>query len=220
MAQARRKTAKRGGPGRPGRSWSGFGMLLAGVVIGALAMQLMHSGVVQRFAGDFAPAPFASRAPAADATPAEQTEAAAAEPDKPVTDFTFFTVLPGIEVLAPAPPAAETKPAPDAPAADTADAPADARPATVRDATPPAAPASQFMLQAGSYRTVADADRLKATLALNGMVSEIQKVTIQGRGDFYRVRLGPFATYQAMVEVDRQLGRAGIKALRLRMKAG
>ncbi|MDD9855890.1 MAG: SPOR domain-containing protein, partial [Gammaproteobacteria bacterium] len=77
-----------------------------------------------------------------------------------------------------------------------------------------------FMLQAGSYRSVADADRLKATLALNGMLSSIQKVTIQGRGDFYRVRLGPFPTYQAMVDIDRQLSRAGIKALRLKMKSG
>ncbi|MDD9875521.1 MAG: SPOR domain-containing protein, partial [Gammaproteobacteria bacterium] len=43
---------------------------------------------------------------------------------------------------------------------------------------------------------------------------------IQGRGDFYRVRLGPFPTYQAMVKADEQLGRAGIKALRLKMKSG
>jgi len=76
------------------------------------------------------------------------------------------------------------------------------------------------MLQAGSYRAVADAERLRANLGLRGLKSQIQKVTIGERGDFYRVRLGPFATYQAMEEVHRQLGRAGVKALRLKMKSG
>lgn len=219
MAQARRKSSKaRDNP----RSWSGLGMLLAGVVIGALAMQLWHSGGAQRLLGDLAL--FGGRAPAVESTAPAESESAPDEAAKPVTDFTFFTLLPDIEIIAPSPPDAESesKPTPDESTVaktKTDDAAAPPGPA-VRDATTPAAPASQFMLQAGSYRTAADADRLKATLALNGLASEIQKVTIQGRGDFYRVRLGPFATYRAMVEVDRQLGRAGIKALRLKMKAG
>lgn len=223
MAQARRKASKaRGGNGR---SWSGIGMLLAGMVSGALAMQLWHgaqSGGVGAGLREMLERQFGAReAPAAPGGPGES--GAPAFDTKPATDFTFFTVLPEIEVVAPSPPAnAKPAPAADATAADAATAGESSgqSAAAVRDATTPAAPASRFMLQAGSYRTAADADRLKATLALSGMASSIQKVTIQGRGDFYRVRLGPFPTYQAMVDIDRQLSRAGIKALRLKMKSG
>lgn len=206
MAQARRKPSK-SRPGHTGGGRSGIGMLLAGMVIGSLATLLWHgastgggvgAGIRQMLKGSD------SRPPAAPARPAD------AQPnrDKPATDFTFFTVLPEIEVVAP--------PADTGPAADTG-AESPPKPGTEAGA---AAPAGRFMLQAGSFRNMPDADRLKANLALQGMVSSIQKVTIQGRGDFYRVRLGPFPTYQAMVKMDEQLGRAGIKALRLKMKSG
>lgn len=208
MAQARRKPSK-SRSGRTGGGRSGIGMLLAGMVIGSLATLLWHgastgggvgAGVRQMFKGGD------SRPPAPPAGPAD------AQPsrDKPATDFTFFTVLPEIEVVAPSPADAEP---------DAAETGAESQP---KPGPEPAAasPASQFMLQAGSFRNMSDADRLKANLAFRGMVSSIQKVSIQGRGDFYRVRLGPFPTYQAMVKVDEQLGRAGIKALRLKMKSG
>jgi len=75
------------------------------------------------------------------------------------------------------------------------------------------------MLQAGSYQRESEAERLKANLALQGMVSKIQKVSIQGKGDFFRVRLGPYPSHQAMAEADKQLSRAGIKALRLKISS-
>ena len=77
--------------------------------------------------------------------------------------------------------------------------------------------AGAYLLQAASYRRRSEAERLKATLALNGMVSAIQKVSIEGKGDFYRIRLGPFESHEAMVEVERQLSRIGIDALRLKV---
>lgn len=209
MAQARRKPSK-SGPGRTGGGRSGIGMLLAGMVIGSLATLLWHgastgggvgAGIRQMFKGGD------SRPPA---PPARQADARPNR-DKPATDFTFFTVLPEIEVVAP--------PADTGPAAATTETGAESQPKPGPEPAA-AAPASQFMLQAGSFRNRPDADRLKANLAFRGIVSSIQKVTIQGRGDFYRVRLGPFPTYQAMVKADEQLGRAGIKALRLKMKSG
>ena len=123
-------------------------------------------------------------------------------------------MLPEIEVVAPPTPtdevAAETRKKLD-------DGESDARGAA-RDAA--ATDGGAYMLQAASYQQRAEADRLKATLALNGMVSAIQKVSIQGRGDFYRVRLGPYSTYAAMVQAEQQLSRAGIKALRLKVSRG
>ncbi|MYJ51898.1 MAG: SPOR domain-containing protein, partial [Gammaproteobacteria bacterium] len=76
---------------------------------------------------------------------------------------------------------------------------------------------THYVLQAGSYRREADAERLRARLALLGLGSYIQKVTIQDRGDFYRVRLGPFSDYEDMVKADGTLGGEGIKPLRLKV---
>ena len=47
--------------------------------------------------------------------------------------------------------------------------------------------------------------------------SQIQKVTIEGRGDFYRVRLGPYDSYDKMVSADQKLYAQGHKTLRLKM---
>lgn len=232
MAQARRKPSRArrrsiGGGWAGGNGWAGIGLLLAGAVSGALAMQLWHgggAGLRQVFDFPRFSAPDSAGGGSAGANVSGETPAGAAADDsaaKPATDFTFFTVLPDLEVLAPsAPPEAPSAAAAtESPGESTGESPSSSSAATAA-AAPAETVAGRFMLQAGSYRSVADADRLKATLALNGMLSSIQKVTIQGRGDFYRVRLGPFPTYQAMVDIDRQLSRAGIKALRLKMKSG
>ena len=79
---------------------------------------------------------------------------------------------------------------------------------------------SSYMLQAGSYQRQSDAERLKAELALLGMSSQIQKVTIQDRGDFYRVRLGPYDTHDKMVNADQKLFAQGYKTLRLKISKG
>ena len=55
---------------------------------------------------------------------------------------------------------------------------------------------------------------------MKGMPSQIQRVTIQGRGNFYRVRLGPFSDSKQLAEMDRRLNRAGIRALRLKVSQG
>ncbi len=81
-------------------------------------------------------------------------------------------------------------------------------------------PASLYMLQAGSFAKMEDADRLKARLALVGLESRIQKVSIQGRGDFFRVRLGPFENTDAVEVTNRKLTKLGIKPLRLLISQG
>ncbi len=121
----------------------------------------------------------------------------------------------------PAPP--ETEPAETEPAQLASSDPALAQPAAppekpqapVREAKPE--PVSTYMLQAGSFSRPAEADRQKARIALLGLSASIQKVTIQGRGDFYRVRLGPYASYSRMEDADRRLKGEGIQAIRLKV---
>jgi len=134
-------------------------------------------------------------------------------PQPQQTNYDFFTVLPEIEVVVSEDEESAAQAKPVVAAAKESD---------VKQAVePPKQSNSAYMLQAGSFNRSADAERQKATLALIGLSSVIQKITIHGRGDFYRVRLGPFVNHGKMLEVDERLQQEGIKALRLKVsKAG
>ena len=221
MAQARKKRTKatpRSGTKKAGNTSllasinaHGISMLLAGVVIGSLGTMLWQgwrsgdaevgSGIRQMMESS------RQQASVPDAEP----PAPAIESEPRQTNYDFFTVLPEIEVVVTEdePPPVPEKPKPAESAADGSDTP------EVREVTPQ--PVSAYMLQAGSFNTRADAERQKAGLALLGLGSTIQKVTIQGRGDFFRVRLGPFTSHAGMVEADERLRQEGIKALRLKV---
>lgn len=58
-------------------------------------------------------------------------------------------------------------------------------------------------LQAASFADAAEAENLKATLAMKGLEASVQTVTIPGKGDMHRVRVGPFQTEQ---DVNSALG--------------
>jgi cell division protein FtsN len=77
-----------------------------------------------------------------------------------------------------------------------------------------------YILQAGSFAGYDEADQLKARLALAGMVAQIQKVTIEGKGTYHRVRLGPYESIDQLDSAARQLQKLGIRAIRLKVKKG
>ncbi|MEW6119038.1 MAG: SPOR domain-containing protein [Pseudomonadota bacterium] len=64
----------------------------------------------------------------------------------------------------------------------------------------PAAQTPQYYLQTGAFQNPADADNLKAQLALLGVEAVIQTGEVADKGVFHRVRVGPF---RAMDEVNR-----------------
>lgn len=68
----------------------------------------------------------------------------------------------------------------------------------------PAAPAVRYYLQAGAFQNPADADNLKAQLALLGVEAAIQTTDVPGKGIFHRVRIGPFPDMSG-VERTREL---------------
>lgn len=88
-----------------------------------------------------------------------------------------------------------------------------------REAKPAVEEKVAYVLQAASYGSFNDADRLKAKLALNGLVAKIEKVSVAGKGDFYRVRLGPYSSARTMQDVNRRLQSLGIKPLHLKVSA-
>ncbi len=78
-------------------------------------------------------------------------------------------------------------------------------------------PSYQYILQAGSFRSAADAESMKATLALAGFESIVQRVEVGSRGTYYRVRLGPYQSKRRLQLHRKQLARHGVNALAIRL---
>lgn len=73
-----------------------------------------------------------------------------------------------------------------------------------------------YYLQAGSFRNHADADRVRAMIALQGVESKIQKVTID-KDTWHRVRVGPITNLQRLEDTRSKLRQAQIDALVIRV---
>ena len=72
------------------------------------------------------------------------------------------------------------------------------------------------MLQAGSFSSNDDADRMKAQLALLGIVSRIQKVTVDDKA-YHRVRVGPVNSLDELNAMRTQLRQAQIEVIVIRV---
>lgn len=126
--------------------------------------------------------------------------------DKP--RFEFYKILPGGQE---APPQAAAKtPEKDKAADKVADKTADKAVAK--------APADRLYLQAGAFQKAADADNLKAKLAMMGVEAGVQEVEVPDKGKMTRVRVGPFASPEEMNLARNQLSQSGIQATVVRIK--
>ncbi len=123
----------------------------------------------------------------------------------PATRYEFYTLLPEMEVAVPDVELERPREPPAPPAAGPSEA-------------SPAPPGTTYVLQVASFRRAADAERLKAELALLGLEARIQTVSINGEQTWHRVRLGPFADLTALDEARSRLGENGLKALALRIR--
>ena len=72
-----------------------------------------------------------------------------------------------------------------------------------------------YVLQAGSFQEFSDADRRKAELALLGLESSIQKVSIDKR-NWYRVRIGPYTNLSQLNDTRQRLRAGSIDVLVIR----
>lgn len=235
MAQARRNKKAKANPKKGSSSRlknsaiafrQGLGFFITGAMTGILAI-LFWQGYNSAEQGDMGSGLKAmidqSR------VQAKQREAEVVPPEPVLVDkaprikpqYDFYTVLPEIEEVLPKD-AAELPPSPTSVSKP--------RPAAVvnserpkppsRAPVKPLPPGSAYMLQVASYGQKADAERLKAKLALGGMRASIQKVSIENK-DYFRVRIGPYSDYGTMTSDDYKLSNMGFKAMRLRIsKAG
>lgn len=73
-----------------------------------------------------------------------------------------------------------------------------------------------YILQAGSFRNLKDADRVRALIAMQGVESKIQRVTID-KDTWHRVRIGPITNLKALEDTRSKLRQAQIDALVIRV---
>ncbi len=120
-------------------------------------------------------------------------------PAAPKTQFDFYTILPEMEIAIP----------------DTEiNSNSGKNTAFKHD--------SKFILQAGSFKKLSQADEMKASLALLGVQAKIQTVTINTNNKattWHRVRLGPYDSFGEMNKIRSRLRRNKIEALLLKLKS-
>ncbi|RDH82560.1 MAG: SPOR domain-containing protein [endosymbiont of Galathealinum brachiosum] len=75
----------------------------------------------------------------------------------------------------------------------------------------------KYLLQAGSFKSKQDAERLKASLALLGVMSSIQSVNINS-DKWHRVRIGPFSNPNLLRETLSTLKQNNIHAMTMELK--
>jgi cell division protein FtsN len=74
----------------------------------------------------------------------------------------------------------------------------------------------RYWLQAGSFSQQADAENLKAQLALAGLQAAIQTGLLDDKSVRYRVRLGPYDNSDEIARVKTQLAQHGFEATAIR----
>ena len=116
--------------------------------------------------------------------------------------FDFYTILPESEVFVPEPGSRKPDTKPVAQGGDAASA----------------VNATQYLLQAGSFRNHSDADNLKANLALLGVTSSIQSVTLNNNEAWHRVRIGPFNNDKKLRDTLATLKSNNIHAMTMELK--
>ena len=159
--------------------------LLIGLFVAFLVYIRMQAAPVQQvFVKETLPPP----QPAEAVREAPQGKQAPAPPPKP--RFDFYTLLPEMEVLVPEQ-EITGKPEQGVPQVE--------------------APGTYF-LQVGSFRNSEQADRFKAELALLGLETSIQKVTIDNKTTWHRVRVGPFSELDALNKTRRLLKQRGVES--------
>ena len=117
-------------------------------------------------------------------------------PPKP--KFEFYTLLPEMEVVvpdedlaAPSPAPAESASTDETGATDTAASTGTA--VEENKQTEPAPGSGHYILQVASFKSMNDADGLKAQLTLLGFRPVVQTVAINSDEKWHRVRIGPYA---------------------------
>jgi cell division protein FtsN len=173
---------------------SGGGTLL-GIFIGLILGLCIALGIAWYM--NKAPVPFLNKAKPPEKAAAD-ADKAPAKPDEKTTQqvekprFEFYKILPGAEE-----PVTEQQ---------------------MKKAAKPGAPAENYLLQVGSFQNPADADNLKARLALLGVEAGVEPINLAEKGTWYRVRVGPYSKVDEINRLRQTLAQNGIEASLVKIK--
>ena len=129
--------------------------------------------------------------------PAAPVPGTAETADSADVRFEFYDILPRFEVVLP-----ETE--------------LEVRPDDPDDTETVLEDPGRYVLQAGSFRAEGDAERMRANLALLGIESRIQRVTID-TDDYHRVRIGPTSDLESLNGTRNRLWDAEIEVLLIKL---
>ena len=118
-------------------------------------------------------------------------------PPPPKPRFDFYNLLPEMEVMVPE---QEIKGTP------------------TREGVKQVEKPGTYLLQAGSFRSHQQADQLRARLALLGLETSIQSVSINSKQAWHRVRVGPFDNLRDLNAARSLLKKNGVDAILIRLK--
>ena len=171
------------------------GGTLLGVFIGLILGLCIAVGVAWYM--NKTPIPFLTKAKPPEKAAVEPGKASV-KPDEKTTQqvekprFEFYKILPGAEE-----PVTEQQ---------------------IKQAAKAGAPAENYLLQVGAYQNPADADNLKARLALIGVEASVEPVDLPEKGTWYRVRVGPYTKVDEINRVRQTLAQNGIEASLVKIK--
>ncbi len=191
MTQRRKRRAKRSSRARKQQEYPGWAWGIWGLAIGL-------SVAAAVWVSDRRAQPLTSQAAPVQNTFDNNGETSApdeAQSEKQPSRFEFYDILPLFEVIIP-----EEEP----------DVAADVAPTAVDIP-------GTYVLQAGSFTAFEDADRRRAQLALQGIKSAIQRVTIDDK-TYHRVRIGPIDDLDELNILRSRLRAAKIDVLIIRLR--
>jgi len=174
------------------------GGTLLGVFIGLALGLLIAVGIA--FYISKMPIPFMERAHQPAPAPDQKLADKAKAPDEPKGDkpkLDFYRILPGQEV-----PVTEKE----------------VKQEIKQQAAKPDAPKQDYVVQAGAFSSPAEADSLKARLALMGLEASVEPAHIPDKGTVYRVRLGPYSELNDINKVRHTLAENGVDASLVKLK--
>ncbi len=165
--------------------------LLTGILLGlGLAWYLFGKGYI--------PQPEPEKVTSGELDPQENSidaeEVAPAAEDVKKSRYDFFTVLPEMEIVVPEQELSEKS-----------------QPRSLLEQSD----SDSYILQVGSFREVKDAEQMKASLALLGMVAQVQTVTVN-EATWHRVRVGPVSGARQTEDIRRRLSENDYDSLVLK----
>lgn len=171
------------------------GGTLIGIFIGLILGLCIALGVAWYM--NKTPIPFLTKAKPPEKTAVEPGKGIV-KPDEKTTQqvekprFEFYKILPGAEE-----PVTEQQ---------------------IKQAAKAGTSAENYLLQVGAFQNPADADNLKARLALIGVEASVEPIELPEKGTWYRVRVGPYSKLDEINRVRQTLAQNGIEASLVKIK--